>query len=205
MTIIERGEKLAKLIQVTIEDQDNLKALTAIAERIYHSIKSARLVYAFGNGGSAAEADHFVAELLGAFSDRERPPMMAVSLSQQPSSLTAISNDYGYENYLTRCARAMWATDSLLLLTTSGCSKNIVEVVKLTMTDPGAYPMVMLITGQRYLSSELMGYRHDLFPVVVIPSMDTCEVQEVTLFLLHRVVALVEHFFKEPAEVNSGG
>jgi phosphoheptose isomerase len=93
-----------------------------LAERL---CRGHRLLAA-GNGGSAAEAQHLTAELVGRF-DRERPPFAAIALHADTSSLTAIGNDYGYEQVFARQVTAHAAPqDVLVLLSTSGRSRNLV-------------------------------------------------------------------------------
>jgi D-sedoheptulose 7-phosphate isomerase len=80
-----------------------------------------------GNGGSAAEAQHLTAELVGRF-DRDRRPLSAIALHAETSSVTAISNDYGYDQVYARQVRAhARPRDILLLLTTSGTSPNLLS------------------------------------------------------------------------------
>ena len=83
-----------------------------------------------GNGGSAAEAQHLAAELVGKL-DRDRRPLSAIALTAETSSLTAISNDYGYEEVFARQVRAHGrAGDVLLALSTSGASRNLLAAAR---------------------------------------------------------------------------
>ena len=97
-----------------------------LAQRL---LRGQRLLAA-GNGGSAAEAQHLTAELVGRF-DGERVPFSAISLHAESSALTAVANDYGYEEVFARQVRAHGrAGDVLLLLSTSGRSPNLLRAVE---------------------------------------------------------------------------
>lgn len=140
-------------------------------------------VYAFGNGGSAAQADHFVGELLGRFK-RERDPIPAQCLSNESAALTATENDYGRATYPERIVKIMRPEDSLLLLSTSGLSQNIVNsMLASAHTEEG--PETLLICGRKFEK----GLDPKGFPsrvqVCMIPDDDVARVQEVTLMLIH--------------------
>ncbi|BCW34037.1 phosphoheptose isomerase [Arthrobacter sp. StoSoilA2] len=95
-----------------------------------HRLLSGQRLLAAGNGGSAAEAQHLTAELVGRF-DAERAPFSAISLHAETSALTALSNDYGYEEVFARQVRAHGrAGDVLILLSTSGRSPNLLSAVR---------------------------------------------------------------------------
>ncbi|MCM0616250.1 SIS domain-containing protein [Paenarthrobacter sp. TYUT067] len=99
---------------------------TELAKRLL----SGQRLLAAGNGGSAAEAQHLTAELVGRF-DEERAPFSAISLHAESSALTALSNDYGYEEVFARQVRAHGrAGDVLILLSTSGRSPNLLKAVR---------------------------------------------------------------------------
>ncbi|WP_323960338.1 SIS domain-containing protein [Arthrobacter sp. JZ12] len=108
---------------------------------------------AAGNGGSAAEAQHLTAELVGRF-DGDREPFSAISLHAESSSVTAIANDYGYENMFARQVQGHGrAGDILLLLSTSGSSPNLLRAVEAArkigvtswaLTGPGPNPLADL-------------------------------------------------------------
>jgi len=87
-------------------------------------------ILACGNGGSAADAQHFAAELVGRF-ERERPELPAISLCTDPSLLTAVANDYAFEQVFAKQVRALGAKgDVLLAISTSGSSPNVVAAVQ---------------------------------------------------------------------------
>jgi D-sedoheptulose 7-phosphate isomerase len=103
-----------------------LPASVAVAARaLTDALRRGRKVLACGNGGSAADAQHFAAELVGRFA-RERDPLPAIALTTDSSALTAIANDYGVEAIFERQVRALGAPgDVLLAISTSGNSANV--------------------------------------------------------------------------------
>lgn len=95
-----------------------------------HRLLAGHRLLAAGNGGSAAEAQHLTAELVGRFDD-ERVPFSAISLHAESSAVTALSNDYGYEEVFARQVRAHGrAGDVLILLSTSGRSPNLLKAAR---------------------------------------------------------------------------
>ena len=102
--------------------------LEAAAEAVAARLRAGGKVLVFGNGGSAAEAQHFAAELVNGLSRRDRPALPAIALTTDTSSLTAIGNDRGFAEVFSRQIEALGRPgDVALALTTSGTSPNIVE------------------------------------------------------------------------------
>lgn len=100
------------------------------AERLAACLRREGRILACGNGGSACDAQHFVAELVGRF-ERERPGLPAVALTANSATLTAIGNDYGYDAVFARQVQALGrAGDALLAISTSGHSVNVVQAVE---------------------------------------------------------------------------
>lgn len=136
-----------------------------------------------GNGGSAAEAQHLTAELVGRF-DRERAPLSAIALHAETSSLSAIGNDYGFDEVYARQVRAhARAGDIVLLVSTSGRSANLLAAAaaahgcgadRWALTGPGPNPLAEMCTES-----------------VCLPG-DTATVQECHLVALHMVCRAVE-------------
>ena len=101
-----------------------------VSQRIAEAFRAGRKLLLFGNGGSAADAQHLAAEFVGRFSS-ERAALAAIALSTDTSILTAISNDYGYEKVFSRQVEALGQHgDVAFAITTSGSSPNVVEAVK---------------------------------------------------------------------------
>src|SRR5688500_14866774 len=105
-------------------------AIVAAAHAISTALGRGRAVLTFGNGGSAADAQHFAAELVGRY-ERERRAWPAIALTTDTSALTAVGNDYGFERVFARQVEALAAADDVLLaLSTSGTSANVLKAVK---------------------------------------------------------------------------
>src|SRR5581483_1011781 len=104
--------------------------LTEIAVELVETLRSGHKVLVAGNGGSAAQAQHLAAELVGRFK-RERTPYAVISLSTDLAIITAVSNDYGYQDVFARQARALGQPgDMLLAFSTSGESENLLRAAQ---------------------------------------------------------------------------
>jgi len=116
---------------VTQLEESSIEVISTVAEIITGSLKQGGRLYICGNGGSAADAQHIAGELVGRFL-RERAALPAVALTTDTSVLTAIGNDYGYEDIFVRQVEALVkASDVLWAFSTSGSSSNIVKAAKL--------------------------------------------------------------------------
>jgi D-sedoheptulose 7-phosphate isomerase len=132
---------------------------------------------ACGNGGSAAEAQHLTAELVGRFRE-ERIPMSAIALHADTSALTAIANDYGVEEMFARGVRAHGRRgDVLVALSTSGASRNVIAAVK-AAHDVGM--VTWALTGRG--PNELAAMCHE---AICVDAASTATVQEIHLMLIH--------------------
>jgi D-sedoheptulose 7-phosphate isomerase len=105
--------------------------IEAAVRAMVTSLKAGGKVMACGNGGSAADSQHFAAELLNRF-EKERPPLAAIALTTDTSTLTSIANDYRYEEVFAKQVQALGKTgDVLLAISTSGNSPNVIEAIHL--------------------------------------------------------------------------
>ena len=153
--------------------------IRSIARRIVDSIENGGKLVTFGNGGSAADAQHFVAELTGHFSF-ERRPLAALCLNTNVSSITAIANDYSYGEIFSRQVEALVKSGDIVMgITTSGNSPNVIEAMN-SARKLGAYTIAM--TGKsggkiKSLSSE----------VVNVESDDTPIIQEMHIAIIHMI------------------
>ncbi|TDJ28332.1 MAG: phosphoheptose isomerase [Gammaproteobacteria bacterium] len=157
------------------------------AQLMVQSLLNDGKVLSCGNGGSAADAQHFSAELLGRF-ERERAGLPAVALTTDSSTLTAIANDYGYENVFAKQVRALAQPhDVLLAISTSGNSENVLRAIT-TAHDRDL--KVVALTGRdggtiaRSLNSEDVELR--------VPAERTCRIQEVHLLIIHCLCDLID-------------
>ncbi len=155
----------------------------AIARALVLALKEGHKVLTFGNGGSAAQASHLAAELLGRFA-ATRQPFPAVALASDPGTVTCISNDFGYDQIFERQIQALaQAGDVAIGFTTSGRSANV--NLGLAMAQKrGA--IAIALTG----SAGLAEGTADL--MLAIPSDSTAHVQEMHLMLLHVWCAYID-------------
>ncbi len=141
-------------------------------------------VLACGNGGSAADAQHFVAELVGHMS-RERRPLAGLALSSDPSIVSAIANDYGYEQVFARQVEAHGRTgDVLIALSTSGRSPNVLRALE-AAREAGMYTVALV--GQHV---EPAAARADV--CLSVPSSSTPRIQEIHMAVLHAICERAE-------------
>ena len=137
-------------------------------------------VLACGNGGSAADAQHFAAELVGRF-ERERPELPAIALTTDSSILTAIGNDYGFEQVFARQVRALGQPgDVLLAISTSGHSVNVIEAVRAAQERE---MLVVAFTGKG--GGQIGALLRDVDVHLCVPHDRTARIQEVHLLMLH--------------------
>jgi D-sedoheptulose 7-phosphate isomerase len=186
--------KIEEILEESARVKEGLKAqvdkIIEAVEIILHSLKRGGKVLACGNGGSAADAQHFVAELVVRYvSDRGALP--AIALSVNPSTVTAASNDYGYGSVFSRQIEALGVEgDVLVAISTSGRSENVnraVEVAKKKRLK------VIYLTGASPPPVEKLC---DL--VLTVNSKETARIQEGHITILHIVADLIEkEFFEE--------
>ncbi len=157
------------------------------AQLMLQSLLTDGKVLSCGNGGSAADAQHFSGELLGRF-ERERPGLPAVALTTDSSTLTAIANDYQYEDIFAKQVRALGQSgDVLLAISTSGNSENVLRAV--TTAHSRGLKVVALVgrdggTIAQSLNSGDVELR--------VPADRTCRIQEVHLLIIHCLCDLID-------------
>ena len=167
---------------------DGFEAETDRLDR-WGSVVASRLLsggrlLAAGNGGSAAEAQHLTAELVGRYRD-DRPPLSAIALHADTSSLTAITNDYGAENAYARQVRAHGRTgDILILLSTSGRSGNVLAAAE------AGRDLGLTVWGLTGPPPNPLADRCD--DVVAVVAGNTATIQEVHLVAVHVLCAAVD-------------
>ena len=163
---------------------NQLSAVEAAAKAIARATAGGRKVLAFGNGGSAGDAQHFVAELVGRF-ERERRALPAIALTADSSVVTAIANDYGYEHVFSRQIDALGSDGDIAFgISTSGRSKN----VELALARAKSRGMVTIaLTGR---DGGRMGAEADVH--LNVAETSTARIQEVHRTILHAICSLVE-------------
>ena len=151
---------------------------------VAEAVGRGKKLLACGNGGSAAEAQHLVAELVGRF-HKERRPLPAIALTTDTSILTAVGNDYGYREVFARQVQALAAPgDALLLISTSGNSENILAAAE---RGRGLDTVNIALTGR---SGGKLAALADV--AIRVPSDDTQRIQEVHVLIDHCVCQIVE-------------
>jgi D-sedoheptulose 7-phosphate isomerase len=151
-------------------------------------LKSGGKVMACGNGGSAADAQHFAAELIGRF-EREREELAAISLTTDSSILTAVGNDYSYDDIFSKQVRGLGKKGDILLgISTSGNSKNIVKAIE-AAKKMGIKIIAFTGNGGGKIASLLD--KDDIH--LCVPSTRTARIQETHLVLLHGLCDGVDH------------
>ena len=130
--IRELFEASARAKQVFL--QENAAALERAIDAVAQALAAGRKLLLFGNGGSAADAQHLAAEFVGRYA-RERRPLPAIALTTDTSALTAIANDYGYDDVFARQVHALGAAgDVALAISTSGRSPSVLRAVEAART-----------------------------------------------------------------------
>jgi D-sedoheptulose 7-phosphate isomerase len=144
------------------------------------SLRADGKIMACGNGGSAADSQHFAAELLNRF-ERERAPMAAMALTTDTSTLTSIANDYRYEDVFAKQVRALGRRgDVLLAISTSGNSANVMEAIRVAH-EKGVH--VVALTGRGGGKMTALLAADDIH--LCVPAERTARIQEVHLLTIH--------------------
>lgn len=158
--------------------------LTQVASILIESLQNGGKILICGNGGSAADAQHFAAELTGRYK-RERRGLAGIALSVDTSALTAIGNDYGFNQVFSRQVEALAQKgDVLFAISTSGNSQNVLQAAK------QASRMGCRIVG---LSGRDGGELNSLCDInLVIPNNDTPRIQEMHILLIHILCDIIE-------------
>jgi len=154
-----------------------LEAAARGAELLAETLKGGKKVFACGNGGSAADAEHFIGELLCRYKD-DRKPLPGISLVSPVSTLTAIANDYSFEDVFARQIEALGNEgDVLLAISTSGTSKNMLVALEAARRKG---LLSVLLTGAKGAS---LSEKADV--VVAVPSEETARIQEMHELIYH--------------------
>ena len=178
-----RLQETIRVKQAMLDSECIDKAAIAAAAMVA-ALRSGGKVLFFGNGGSSMDAGHLAAELSGRFY-RDRPGLAGISLSDSTAAMTAIANDYAYDNVFARQVRALGRSGDVAVgLTTSGNSRNVIEALK-AADEIGMYTVVL--TGQAG------GKVADTVKLCIqVPSNDTPRVQEACMHLGHTICEIIE-------------
>ena len=161
--------------------------ITAAADCMVQSLMQEKKILSCGNGGSAGDAQHFSAELLNRF-EMERPPLPAIAITTDTSTLTAIGNDYSYDEIFSKQVRALGqSNDVLLAISTSGNSSNVIQAIH------AAHDRQMKV---RQLTGKDGGKMRELLGdndiEICVPSDRTARIQEVHLLVIHCLCDLID-------------
>ena len=185
---------------IKFEFEEHLKTSQATFESIGHSVevaaklcidclKNGNKIILFGNGGSAADAQHISAELVGRYKT-ERKGLAAIALTTDTSALTAIGNDYGYDCVFDRQVEALANTGDVAIgISTGGSSANVASALKL------AKDLDCKTIG---FSGRGGGEMNELCDInIVVPAQDTARIQEMHIVIGHTICHLIDLAFSE--------
>jgi D-sedoheptulose 7-phosphate isomerase len=180
-------KSISESIQVKqniLENPDLLSKISQVSQEIINAFKNDKKVLFCGNGGSAADAQHIAAELSGRFYfDRE--PLFAEALHVNTSYLTAVANDYSYDEIYSRLVKAKGrAGDVLIGISTSGNSKNVIKAIEV------ANEKGMITIG---MTGKTGGKMKEICKYLInVPSTDTPRIQEAHIMIGHIICEIVE-------------
>ena len=184
----------AEHAKVTARAAEELpETLERAVHAVHACLRGGHKIFACGNGGSAADAQHLVAELIGRFL-HERQALPAIALTADAATLTAISNDYGYERVFARQLEGLATKGDLLFaISTSGNSPNVVQAAQ-TARSLGC--VVIALTGER--DSKLAAHA-DPGLLIRAPSTVTARIQEVHSLCIHAIAATLDTLLRQRA------
>ena len=160
--------------------EDLAPIIAQAAAQMIQALLTDRKILVCGNGGSAADAQHFSAELLNRF-ERERPGLPAISLTTDTSTITAIGNDYHFDDIFSKQVRALGqAGDVLLGISTSGNSRNVIRAIE-AAHERGI--VCVALNGRE--GGEITGLLSGQDVNICVPGSSTARIQEAHIFILH--------------------
>jgi len=173
----------------TITDVQNsmVEKLESASKLVVDTLKNGNKILICGNGGSAADAQHFAAELTGRYKT-ERRGLPAIALSTDTSALTAIGNDYGYDRVFDRQTSALASKGDLIIgISTSGNSKNVVNAFEV------AHQIGCKTLALSGRDGGVMGKLADIN--LIVPSDNTPRIQEMHILFIHAMCQIVDDNF----------
>jgi D-sedoheptulose 7-phosphate isomerase len=182
----EHAKAIKDTVKVAINDIENA------AKICIECLKNGNKILIFGNGGSAADAQHIAAEIIGRYKT-DRKGLAAIALTTDSSVLTAISNDFGYSEIFTRQVEALARPgDTLIGISTGGSSQNVVNALKI------AKNIQCQTIG---LSGKDGGRFNTICDVnIVAKAQDTARIQEMHILIGHTICHLIDNAFIETIE-----
>jgi D-sedoheptulose 7-phosphate isomerase len=179
--------------RVLSECAQDISKLESLALAMWETLTQGGSIYWMGNGGSASDAEHLAAELAGRFKD-DRRPLSSYSLTSNSSLITAIANDYGFEQIFRRQVKAYLKPSDLLIgITTSGKSLNVLNALK-DATELGA--KTCILTGRK----EEFELKFDF--IVNVNSSEICHIQEAHIAIGQALCGYIEERVISEKELN---
>ncbi len=189
MKTIIQNELLAHLETTKKVIQTMEKPLEEIALVVVQALKNGNKILLFGNGGSAADAQHIAAELTGRYKS-ERRALAGIALTTDTSALTAIANDYSYEEIFSRQVEALAKEGDVLIgISTSGNSQNIINAF---ISADKLKCKTIAFSGKN--GGKLKDYSN---LNLIVPSMDTARIQEMHILFGHIICQIVDNEFNK--------
>lgn len=198
--ILERIKyHFSESIQAKINTADTILPTVAhAAEKIVQCLLDGHKILTCGNGGSSCDALHFSCEMLNRFK-HERPSLPAIALTADTATLTAISNDYHYNEVFAKQLRALGQPgDILIAFTTSGNSSNIIHAIKAAHD---RNMQVIAITGND--GGKINGILQEADVEVRVPAYDTQRIQETHLLIVHCLCDIVDYQLFGHGEIST--
>lgn len=160
------------------------RSFVSLAGQCVTALRAGAKIMLFGNGGSAADAQHIATELVARY-QRDRGPLSAIALTTDSSALTAIGNDFGFDSIFSRQVEALGRPGDVAIgISTSGCSPNVLHGLR------AARERGCVAAG---LSGRDGGCMHSIAdPLIVVPSSVTARIQEMHILLGHALCAAIE-------------
>jgi D-sedoheptulose 7-phosphate isomerase len=177
-------DQLERHVAVATALEKLLPEVRTVGELLIRALDRRNILYTFGNGGSAADAQHLTGEIIGHYV-RDRRPLGAVTLSTDPSALTCIANDFDFSDVFARQVEALVRPgDVVAAFTTTGVSPNVVS--GLQRARDGGATTVLFGGGDGGPAREFAHH------ALLVPSTSTPRIQEAHTFLLHAISEMVD-------------
>lgn len=189
-TMIERiRNNFTESIQTKIAAADALPEKIAQAgDMLVKTLLNGGKILTCGNGGSAGDAQHFSSEMLNRY-ERDRPSLPAIALTTDNQTITSISNDFDFSQIYSKQIKALGQSgDILLVFSTSGNSKNIIEAMRVALAKD---MLIISCTGKD--GGEMAGLIGDNDVEIRVPSNSTARIQEVHILVIHCLCDLIDH------------
>jgi len=184
--ISENLKEHIKVIEQTINTYED--DIHFIAVQCIKRLEAGGKIIIFGNGGSAADAQHMAAELLGNFGIKQRQALPAIALTTDTSALTSISNDFSYDEVFSRQLEAFASDKDVVLgISTSGTSKNVINALKLAKK---RHSFVVGLSGNDGVDMTAICDKN-----IIVKSNHTSRIQETHIFIAHSICEIIDNHF----------